>query len=453
MKLPALSRFLFPRPSAAPPAAWCLDGFRGALQASAWSRAPLIVARSRCRLRWFRLQGLPAPERLAALRLQVEGWRPFERTDARLAIAGELGLAVAWDAAALERDLQAAGADAGRFQVLPETFFAAKPADGLRLVQDVEGHEAQHWVDGWLAASRWWPHALTETDWAEFVRASGASREDGRMALPAAEPAVTGQPWVRSHALQSSDDHARGAEQRLVFLGGVALTLAAGVMVHQWWDASREARRLTAQIGSLKAAASPVIAARDGTLAQVADIDKLAAWMAVPQPVDVIAHLNDTLGRSNVQIKELELERDKLRLSLQLGATTGRAVVVRELQAGGWFTDVTEARADNARGLLTMDMRIRGALPPVARDGAESPAPGPAGTTAAAAAPAPQAAPAAVPAPAPAPAARPAALPPPPPGVQAPGPRPPPGPSKPIIAKPDENGLPPASVFDAIPSR
>lgn len=397
------------------------------------------------------MQGLPAPERLAALRLQVEGWRPFERTDARLALAGDHGLAIAWDAAALERDLQTAGADASRFQVLPENFAATKPADGLRLVQGVEGYEAQQWVDGWLTASRWWPHALTEADWVEFVRASGASRDDAAMTLPAAEAAPPGQPWVRSHALQSSDDHARGAEQRLVFLGGVALTLVAGVMAHQWWDASREAQRLTAQIDSLKAAAAPVMAARDGTLAQVADIEKLATWMAVPQPVDVIAHLNDTLGRSNVQIKELELERDKLRVSLQLGATTGRAVVVRDLQAGGWFTDVTEARADNGRGLLTMDMRIRGALPPEARPVADSPAQAvaPVNTPAAAAAPAtlaPQAA-------APAPVARPAVTPPPAMQAPAPAPRTPPTPSKPIMAKPDENGLPPSSVFDAIPSR
>ncbi|RTL43526.1 MAG: hypothetical protein EKK53_09795 [Burkholderiales bacterium] len=420
------------------------------LHASAWARVPLVVARSRCRLKWFRLHGLPAPERLAALRLQVEAWRPFERTDARLALSGDHGLAVAWDAAALERDLQAAGADAARFQLMPETFSATKTGDGLRLVQGVEGFEAQHWLDGWLTASRWWPQALTEADWAEFVRASGASRDLSAMALPAAQLVSAGQPWVRSHALQASDDHARGAEQRLVFMGGVALTLAAGVMVHQLWDAHREQRRLAAQLDSLKAAATPVVAARDGTLAQVADIEKLAAWMAVPQPVDVIGHLNETLGRSNVQIKELELERDKLRIALQLGANTGRAVVVRDLQAGGWFTDVTEARADNGRGLLTMDMRIRGAFPPEARAVGEAAVPvqGSVGTPVTSAAPAPQAA-----APTPAPAARPAATP--PPLVQAapPGPRTPPPPAKPIMAKPDENGLPPASVFDAIPSR
>lgn len=427
------------------------------MQASAWVRAPLIVARSRCRLRWFRLQGLPAVERLAALRLQVEGWRPFERTDARLALSGDHGLAVAWDAAALERDLQAADTDASRFQVLPETFSAAKPTDGLRLVHGAEGYEAQHWLDGWLTASRWWPHALTEADWAEFVRASGASREAAAMTLPAVEPASTGPSWVRSYAQQSSDDHTRGAEQRLVFLGGVALTLAAGVMAHQLWGAHREERQLAGQIDSLKAAATPIVAARDRTLAQVADIEKLAAWMAVPQPVDVIAHLNDTLGRSSVQVKELELERDKLRVALQLGPNTGRATVVRDLQAGGWFTDVTEARADNARGLLTMDMRIRGAAPPdgrAAADATATAAPAPVAGPAVAQAPVPQAVTAPAPAPAPAPEARPLGTPAPAPQqARAPGPRPPAQPGKPIMAKPDENGLPPASVFDAIPSR
>jgi hypothetical protein len=434
MKLPALSRFLSLRTPSAPPAAWRLEGFEAVPTLSPWSRALILLPRSRCRLRWFRLQGIPAPERLAALRLQTEAWRPFERTGARLVVLGEQGLAVAWDDAAFHQDALAAGLPVERCQLLPETFAQAAGADGLRLIRGVEGFEAQQWQGGQLVASRWWPQALREADWREFVRACGASREIESAAMPGLELAATATaPWARHHPLHPSDDTERSTEQRLVLLGGIGLLLGAGVMAHQLWDAHSQERRLAQQVADLKAVASPVVAARDATLTQLAEVEKLANWFAVPQPVDVIGHLNDTLARSGVQVKELELDGDKLKVSLQLGPSTARANVVKDLQAGGWFTDATEARADNARNLLTMDMRIRGTLPPVVAPVA---APAPAPVAAVAPAPAPMNA-------APAPnAVAPAAA-----------PKGPPQPSKPIVAKPDANGLPPSSVFDAIPGR
>lgn len=392
-------------------------------------------------MRWFRLQGIPAPERLGALRLQVEAWRPFDRTAARLVVHGEQGLAVTWDEAALHRDALAAGLPPERCQLLYETFMQAAGADGLRLLRGVEGYEAQQWQGGQLIASRWWPEALSETDWQEFVRACGASRDGVAVSMPEPQtPLAAVTPWARHFPLHPSADAEREPEQRLVLLGGLGLLLGVGVMAHQWWDAHSQERRLTQQVADLKAKAGPVVAARDATMAQLAEVEKLAGWFAVPQPVDVLGYLNDTLARLSVQVKELELEGEKLRLALQLGPNTGRANVVKELQAGGWFTDVTEVRADNGRNLLVMDMRIRGALPPVLA-AAEPAAPMP--PAAVATAPATPAATVAAPVAAPAPRAA---------APTAP-PKGPPQPTKPIVAKPDANGLPPSSVFDAIPNR
>lgn len=396
-----------------------------------------MLSRSRCRLRWFRLQGIPAAERLAALRLQVEAWQPFERTEARLVVQGESGLAVAWDDAALHQDALAVGLPLERCQLQPETFAQQAGDDGLRLVQGAEGFEAQQWQAGQLVASRWWPEALTDADWREFVRACGASREAQALPMPAVQtPAAATTPWVKHHPLHPSADTERSTEQRLVFLGGLALLLVGGVMAHQLWDAHSLERQLIRQVAELKASAGSVVSARDATMVQLDEVEKLASWFAVPQPVDIIAHLNDTLARSGVLVKEFELEGEKLKISLQLGPNTGRANVVKDLQAGGWFTDVTESRADNARNLLVMDMRVRGALPPVV-GGSETASAAPVAIAARPVAATP--APVATPAPNP---VAPAAV-----------PKGPAQPSKPIVAKPDANGLPPASVFDAIPSR
>jgi hypothetical protein len=228
-----------------------------------------------------------------------------------------------------------------------------------------------------------------------------------------------------------------------VFGGALALTLAVGTLAHQLWDAHQQGRVLANQIADVKMATASVLGARDATLAAVDEVDRLAAWFALPLPVDVIGYLHDALAKSGVQIKDLDLEGDRLRLGLQLMPNATRAGIVKDLQAGGWFVDVAEVRADNARGLLTMEMRIAGLRPPVDATAAMTPS----GVNAEAAPPAAAAVKAAV---ANAPTGQVQSQPPVP--VQTPA-RPAQGPPKPIVAKPDANGMPPSDVFNAVPNR
>lgn len=332
----------------------------------------------------------------------------------------EQGLAIAWDAAALARDLLAAGLAPERCRATPEVLARPPLPDGLHLLQLDEGVEAQHWRDGELRASRWWPGPVGERDWAAFARASGASRElpaEAPFALPPLEPAShSPQGWCRHQALRAGQDQDRQIEGRLVLAAVGVLLLAAGGMAHQLAAAWSDSRVLAAQVAELRSASAGPLARRDAVLAQQAELEQLARWLSLPQPVEVLAHLAERLGRSAVQLKEFELEGERVRIALQPGPNTSRASLVRELQAGGWFGEVNEARSgDGQRGLLVFEARLKGAAPPQALEVAGS---------------APQAA-------APAPAAA----------------VPPAGPAKPIMAKPDAQGMPPASVFDAIPNR
>lgn len=447
MKLPQLSlSHLRSLSGPRPQVVLRLDGPDGAPQAHWWIRTTVILARGRCRLRWFRLTGIPAAERMSALRLQVEAWRPFENLAARLVLSGEDGLAIAWDGAAAELQLLTAGQPVERCQFIPETLLQLPGADGLRLLSCSEGFEAQCWQDGWLRASRWWSEPLTSKDWQEFVHASGPAR-GGADALPQPEEAsLAASAWAKHYPLHAAADGANGVERRLVFGGALALTLTLGTLAHQLWNAHQHGQALAWQMADVKTATASVLGARDATLAAVDEVDRLAAWFALPLPVDVIGYLHDALGRSGVQIKDLDLEGDKLRLGLQLMPNATRAGIVKDLQAGGWFVDVAEVRADNARGLLTMEMRIVGLRPPVDAAAATTPSAPNVEATPPAVAPVKAAvvnAPAvpvqSQPAPAPVP-------------VQTPA-RPLQGPPKPIVAKPDANGMPPPDVFNAIPNR
>lgn len=430
-----------------PQAVLRLEGLEGPPRATWWAQTTIVLARSRCRLRWFRLAGLPANERLTALRLQVDAWRPFENTSARLVLSGDEGLAIAWDGVAAVQQLLADGVAAERCHFIPETLLQPVVQEELRLLSGAEGFEAQCWRDGFLRASRWWSDPLTAQDWQEFVHASGAA-VTGELELPQAQPLslATGA-WIKHYPLHATADGAESVEQRVVFAGALALTLAGGVLFHQLWDAHRQSRALNQQISSIKTETAPVLSARDATMAAADEVERIAAWFAQPLPIDVIGHLHEMLGRSGVQIKDLDLEGGKLRLGLQLAPNTSRAAIVKDLQAGGWFTEVNEVRADNARGLLTMEMRVVGLRPPVAVVAEAAPAPVAETAASLGSAPAPAPAPVVQP---PAPQAAPTPAPVPAPVRPAP---PPSGPAKPIVAKPDANGMPPADVFNAIPNR
>lgn len=221
MKLPARLHSLWHFPRSVLKAEWGLEGFASSPARSAWAQTSIVVARSRCRVRWFRLQGVPTAERLSALRLQAQAWQPFERHAARLILWDQLGLAIAWDEAALERDLAVHGLGLDRCLAIPELLVQRPMEAGVRLIRCLEGFEAQCWRAGQLHSSRWWPTAPSPEDWQTFLRAAGQRDELanaealGSAAIP--EPIEVEQaaaPWVKHHALQATGDNGQHQLER-----------------------------------------------------------------------------------------------------------------------------------------------------------------------------------------------------------------------------------------------
>lgn len=389
------------------------------------------------------------------MRLQAQAWQPFESHSARLIVWDELGLAIAWDAAALERDLAGHGLTLDQCHVIPELLLQQSMGNGVRIVQGLEGFEAQCWQSGQLNSSRWWPTRPSAAEWLSFLRSAGQTGASDESIAPmqfdapeAIELPPEASPWVKHYALQAAGNTGhRQLEGRLVYGSAVLLALTAGAAAHQFYEAWRLEAGLKAQLAEIKTKADSVIAVRERAISELASVQRLANFAAVPQPIEVIGHLHDTLARTGVQVKELELEGERLKLGLQLGPNVARASIVKDLQSGGWFADVNEARGDGGgRTLLTLELRIKGVHAPAARATeaqAASPPSVPNGLQQGATSPTPSTV-----QPAPSPAARPPAA-----SQRQPNAPQPAEPSKPIFAKPDANGMPPANVFDAIPSR
>lgn len=429
-----------------------------------FGRTPIVVARSLCRLRWFRLGTLKAHERLDALRLQALAWLPFEDSAHALALLGDTGLVICWDRRAAHQALETAGQDASRVLWQPEPLFCKAGGDDVRLVQGADGVEAQVWAQGHLLASQWWPTSPDALAWTRFLHGAGLPPQD----LPELEtPPLITRAWAPVMDIQTPAGQG-STERRVVMACALALAFCLGLAGRQWLGLRQAEQALEQRFVGLSQKADQQAQARRAAMDLAQQLRVYDRWLASPLPMDVVEHLRDTLAGTGAVVKLLELRDQHVRLGLQAGPNVQRAALIRALSAGAWFRDVTEVRAEDAPGLVMLDIRLDGRRAPAAAtmvqqtigaDGAQAgvgPAIAPARAPAAAAAPAfPSAAQVAPPLqnpPAMAQSAQPAA-----PGriIAAP-------PQAAVGAKsaasarqqpasPDD--FPPASVFDAIPTQ
>jgi hypothetical protein len=327
----------------------------------------VVLARSRCRFKWFRLSALPAAERLDALRVQARAWQPFDDSAYVLSLRGETGLAVAWDRLSVQRDLHAAGHDASRCRLLPETLMRQASPDGAHLVQCMGGVEGQIWREGWLCASRWWPSLPVVHDWRLFLYSNESSAHDLAKVDPPALIDVprSDKPSLSLESLDGGSAQARGLEGRLMALCGLAIVVCAAALARQTWELQQSIARSEAAIVALRQSAAAVLVSRDQALAKAAEARQIAAWLTEIQPIEVLVHLHEMISKSGAQIKEMDLTGNKLRLGLQLSPQSTRSGLVKDFQAGGWFKGVTELRGDTSRGLVVMEMTVEGLRPPL----------------------------------------------------------------------------------------
>lgn len=146
---------------------------------------------------------------------------------------------------------------------------------GLRLLARGSGSEAQHWADGELRLTRWWPAGPTEQDWALFVRAAGLQPDDHP--CPARSAAVelgaAPQQWLRGDNLPVPDPWAGWRWQAAgLLLGGL---VAFGVGAHL--QTVRQLRDDQALLTQLRSEREHALGQRSRYLALRADFDALSA--------------------------------------------------------------------------------------------------------------------------------------------------------------------------------
>ncbi|MDP2006311.1 MAG: PilN domain-containing protein [Rubrivivax sp.] len=321
-----------------------------------------VVARSLCRLRVFSLEALPAAERAASLRTQALGWQPFMDSQVVVGLRGAWGIALAWDRGAIATALRAAGCESQRMRLWPEPLLQAPLESGVRLLRGIDGYEAQHWREGLLQVSRWWPESPDAAQWLEFERLLPPDEAVGR-APPEPQPTeLRAAPWLSIQGAEAAPGAVWPIERLAVGLGLVCLTAATAAVARQAWEAYRETGAQQQELQALRARSGPLLKTRDTALALQAEAAAVAAAMNAPLPLEVLQHLVQRLPQG-VLVRELELTGSQLRLSLEVPAVVSQSTLMRELQSGQWLQDVRQVKGGAPGQALQLEMELAGSRP------------------------------------------------------------------------------------------
>lgn len=360
-----LSRWTLRPDSAEPAPRLTLAG----LDRPAAASRTLVLSRALYRVRRLPLEGIERAERLAALRLQAKAWQPFDQCEHAAHWEGDAAWLYAWD----PRSLPARSAQLPPWQVLPECWLRPAPdTDGLRLVAALDGVEAEHWRGGQCVARRWWPAAVASQteDWTQWLAAQGLA------ATPPAAQAESLPPLPRPRHAALPLHEARRAQGGGSAAGWVAvllcgLTGAVGMSALQAHAALRSAQ---AEAQAAEPAQRRVQERVREARALAAQVQEISRPFEAVAPLPLLAHLDQVLPKGS-QLRELDLQGQRLRLAVELPGDASRAAFLQALQSGGWLTRVNEVRADSGpRQWMRVEAQLSGWQPPPA---APRPASGP----------------------------------------------------------------------------
>ncbi len=316
-----------------------LDGVEPAARqfgASQW-----VLSRALCRFNRFDLARLPAAKRKAALALQLPQWSPYPDSD--YAVVWQEGIASVWcwDNALVDAEIRKHGKNPKKQQKIPESLLRSPLQDGLRLIKCLDGIEGQHWQQGQLLASRWWPGHIGSNDWLAFQRECGIPGEQQQAEPALAESPLQPSPWSKITNPAAASGEVALAELAFHGLLICALglpTIYLGIQQHQI-KAAIAARQ--AELTVLKHKASAILSARGAALESLTALKAIYDHQRYPEPLELMAAVSRSLPGNGTFVREWEMLEDRLKITV---SSPGSAIVgttyVDTLEKTGQFADV-----------------------------------------------------------------------------------------------------------------
>lgn len=317
-----------------------------------------VLSRALYRFSRFDLAAVPASQRVQALRLQVSQWAPFTRAGAYVIWEGASALVWAWDAEEVEAEIRRQGFKPKSVTIVPETLLNEKRVSLSCLQQSLEGFEGQYWLNGSLAASRWWPAAPSAVEWINFQRDAGLPPDVQSTEIPRSIPLKwNDQPWKKSAVLD-----VRGGEMIGVYQGLVALLVLVLVCSTAWTGSQLYQYRLSRQaqqdrLEELKKQNLPFVEARSAALAAQSRINELQTLHVQPNVLGLLAKVASTLPKDGTYLREWELQGSRLKYQLVSPKKLMLSEYLKQLESMGLFNNI-QASQGNDPSMTTVDMEV-----------------------------------------------------------------------------------------------
>jgi hypothetical protein len=302
-----------------------------------------LLSRALCRYRVFPLLDDSNPaRRLAAIDLKIAEWSPYADT-ARLVYEDGRRIGVwIWDRTAVEAQIEAAGLRPERVTVLPETALQPRGTDGLRHVKTFDGSEGQWWVDGLLAASRWWPQPPDSAEWVRFQRAAGvppdaATESAGEALLPAELP----RPWLSGSTLRAGTTAGGLPVVPAYWALGAAYVLLIAVYVGQSLGNAVTLGDIDSELATATANAQPRAAERSDARAALDAVNRLQALAPYPGQLELFVKVSDILPRNGTKVTAWSFQSGDLEFTVAAPTGVEAPAYVKVLQAVPGFTNVS----------------------------------------------------------------------------------------------------------------
>jgi hypothetical protein len=317
-----------------------------------------VLSRALCRYRVFPLLDDPSPsKRLAAIDLKIAEWSPWAETARLVHEEGRRTGVWIWDRAGVEQEIAAAGLMPDKVTVVPETALQPRGNDGLRHVQTFDGSEGQWWVEGLLAASRWWPEPPSEAEWVRFQRAAGVPPEAARERAgpPESLPQLT-RPWLTG---TSNFRSGAPAGRRLVpaywTLAG-AYVLLIGVFIGQTVGDQIALGRIDRDLAAADAAAQPRLAERAEARSGLDAVNRLQALSPYPSQLELLAKISELIPRNGTKVSDWNFQSGELEFTVNAPTGADAPAYVKVVQSIAGFTNVS---AEHVGGDKVLKVKLK----------------------------------------------------------------------------------------------
>jgi len=308
----------------------------------------IVLSRGLCRFEYI-ARGNAASQRNAdaAALIAARTRAPFENSQHLVLKSGTGNAIWWWDAKSVCGAINSIRPGA-RVRYLPESVLTP-PGEGWRHLACVDGYEVQFWKGSALLASSWRRRPLDEAQWSSFAAGIRNAYPPALMPMPVSvklDPALA----RRLPRAREPGEIVREIQRGILAIAGLSL-VAAGCFQARALRYDFETAAVNREIDDLRRQAPEAVPP-----AETEAILSLAEYQVRPAPLLAAAAFLETALKHSANVESWLIEDQQLRATITADASVPLDSLAADLEASGWFAEVSPDRPEPRRFLIVANV-------------------------------------------------------------------------------------------------